>query len=69
MIDFSLFTHHEEVGKSFFIEDGKFSKYTNGELKNATVERVSINHIHELAEIINTATGKQHLTAGIAETP
>jgi len=72
MIQFSLFTHDYETGKHFDIDQSDSTgttliNTTAGSIKTALVEKISINHIEELKQIIDDASGRQHLTMGISE--
>lgn len=70
MIQLSLFTHDYETGKRFNIDEEDASgtsliSTTNGTIKTALVQKLKLENIEDLANVIEQATGSQHLTMGI----
>jgi len=63
-IQISKFTHNVEVGKSFKY-DPEIVQSTNGVLTYARVTTLNLPHIHDIAGVIEHATGYEHLTSGV----
>lgn len=68
-IKLSLLTHYVAVGKIFNLVGDELQSDVNGQLINAQIENLVLDHIYDIGEVLTNITGYQHLCRGVAPQP